>query len=302
MLTFNNDAALKARNITFAEKLCPRVGDSDKHRTREKLFWSSRQWCEAGYVCQKGPDCDHRFSADEIGIPVSIAYAERALFLDLPTEQAKLWMPRFLRSIPVGVDLESAGTWTKLALDVLAHPVHGLLNFARERDQYEAVSVVIGLFDIDCRDEATWEKAADACMRAHNKSPNNNGRLNSAESLNHAGCMACYSASFFARSFKDQRNAARAISWSGWALRYHTAGHYIDRAERSYKTRYHTSEVGIFSGIGIANDADGAGERTRAAHNVRVADSLIRVLQEAAPGNIMQRLVRRTIERVKRAA
>jgi hypothetical protein len=301
MITFNGDTGVKQRVLDVAASFAGRIGKKDKQNDRNKLFWSRRQWCPGQYVCQKGDQCDHRFYADEIGVPVAVAYAERAVFLELSDKDARGWWKRFLTAIPVGVDLDEAQVWKKLALFVLAHPQHGLITFAHDREQYDAIRDVIELFRSDSKDAAAWDAAAAAAMAAYHKAPGSNTRMEAPEALKHAGGMACYATYYFARSFADQRFASEAISWSGWCSRYKTYAHFMG-AQRDPHDDVKVDDRGMVNAgaalwasgqwLRLSDEGDRLGEVQRSLHNTRVANELVGLMVAATPRHPVVRVLR----------
>lgn len=220
MVTFNGNGAVKQRLIVLARSFAPRILDNNKDRTREKLFWSEREWCDSTFVCQKGKDCDHRFYADQIGVPVGLAYAERAVFLDLPTAAAKKWWPTFLDAIPVGVTLSEGDIMRNIAIAMITDSRYGLLVNTTGGDQHGAVSDILDLYLAGETDAARWKAAADKANRVYHKSPYNNNRMKKDEARKHQGCVATRAAYYLARAAEDPRNWAHAVSEAGWVFRY----------------------------------------------------------------------------------
>ena len=95
MQAFNNSKEAKLSLVDFAASRGELVSDSAQKR--ETIFWSQHGWCPGSYICQKEGKCKHRFYADEIGVPVAVAYAERSLFLQLPDGMARRWWKDFLQ-------------------------------------------------------------------------------------------------------------------------------------------------------------------------------------------------------------
>ena len=286
MATFHSDPMLKARLMEIADGLAASI--TDKSGEREKLNWSSRQWCPAPYVCQKGPACDHHYYADEIGVSVSLAYAERAIFLNLSTAQARGWWKRFFKAIPVGVELDEASVISRLSVEIL----NKLLVYTQDAEQYGAVKTIIDLFEMRCVDQELWDKAAARATAAHHKSPYDNRRMEAEEARRHAGCMACYAASYFARSVKDPRYISEAISWSGWPMRYFTYAQHMASCSDPRKkvpvddrgmVNVGTALFASGQWMRISEKGDELGEVERHSHYFWVSQKLIEALDEANP-------------------
>jgi hypothetical protein len=272
MLTYKCDKNAKRKLVEQAAALSWRVSDNDKHHGREKLYWSQRTWCQAPYVCQKGEDCDHRFYADQVGVPLGVAYAERALFLELPTSVAKTWSSRFLSAIPVGVDLDEAGVFRDFALYLLADPVNGAIAFADNEKQHEAISRVIALFEEDCEDLVAWEGAEQAARKASWSDRFDDNSSEPKEVRAKAGRQACSTADYLCRAFKDPRYAAEAVQWSAWAHRYRVKAEYTARRLR---------ETGEDCAWVYAGTGESRGEQERFRQYERIAEVLIDILKRS---------------------
>lgn len=291
MLTFNGKPELKARLISFAASLRDRIAGSEKHGERQKLFFSSRQWCPSAYICQKGEGCDHRFYADEIGVPVAIAYTEHALFLELPKRAASNWWPRFLSAIPVGVAAEVTETWfPALAQRLLTDKQHGMLQYAADGEQHAAIAAVLALFEQDSTDESAWEAAAKAANAVYHKGPYNNRRMEAAEARQQAGAEACLAAAHLAWAYKDPRHAAEAVQWSGWCARYSVYSQHLQVQHDPRKDVKTTMQHGIaMVNVGESLWAGGQwmrqsdegnrlGEVARAEHYAWLANELVSII------------------------
>lgn len=100
MISFHGDEAIK-------EKYLARVLH---HRELDHLVqgigWESNgttKGCAVGCTLEA---YDHSRYPIELGIPTWLAHLEDRIFEGLPVESAMEWPERFLRAIPVGVDLE----------------------------------------------------------------------------------------------------------------------------------------------------------------------------------------------------
>lgn len=221
MKCFNGNTETKRRILQRAHEAGIRA---TRGEDRKAIFWSRRSCCPAPYVCNK-PNCDHSFYTAEIGVPVTIAYAEHSLFNELSDRSAGRWPTRFLNALSVEIEGELLNkVWRDMALFVLADPKHGLLNVARTPEQTDAIVAIIELFEADGQDADAWKQAASNARQVSYKGPDTNCRLEGAPALLAAGAKACYAASYFASAFGNPRYTAEALSWSAWAFRYRKYG------------------------------------------------------------------------------
>lgn len=297
MQTFNGDRHLKTRLLSAAGLLSSRIASCDSKTRRDSIYFSARSACDPQFLCNK-PGCDHRFYADEVGVPVSIAYAERALFLELPDDIAAVWWKRFLSAIPVGVDLDEKAVFRALALYVLEAPEHGLLSYVHTGEQHAVISAVADLYRNNSPDADAWKAAADNARKAYGKSRYNNSRMESEEALMEAGCTACRAAACFADAFSEPRYADTAIATSGWCARYKyyalsLAGYRDQNKDVKVDERglVNVGEALWASGMRVRDmdKCEHIGEGERSKHYVRVASHLVKLLKAAAPGNFITR-------------
>lgn len=274
--TFHGSPTFKQHLLSFAARICGQFGSFEKVQ-RSELYFSSAKWCQSPYVCNQGKGCKHRFYADEVGVPVGIAYIERALFLNAPPIMARHWWTNYLQALPVGVDLSTHAIEADVAKFVLGK----LLNFVNSGEQRAAVQEVLDLFTADCQDEALWKAAATTARRVYQKSPYDNRRMEYQEAFEHAGCMACLSASYFAASFEDPRTLAEAVSWSAWAVRYHNYAILMQSVDRKGALWYSCAER-----------SETKSEALRHEFYQDIGDFFLNQLRQAAPGNTFQRSLR----------
>ncbi|MBK9771006.1 MAG: hypothetical protein IPP57_09305 [Candidatus Obscuribacter sp.] len=214
MSTFNGDRALKAQYLSRAAHMSVR----SKKEDRKQLYFSNNCWCEAGYVCQR-QDCQHRFYAEEIGVPVALAYTERALYLNLPKDDVPYWPRRFIDALPVGMSKSGLErVCREFALYLLTDPVVGLYSYAFTPQHYQAIAAVIELYRTGSNDAAAWEEAAKAAHRASHVESCRSSY--SVEGYHKAGGQACSAAGYLASAHSDPRRFADAVSWAPWAERY----------------------------------------------------------------------------------
>lgn len=306
MQAFKNNPDLKAKVLGYATARAQELVDDENggFRQRQGLFWS-QGWCPASYVCAKEGKCKHHFYADELGLPVAVAYAERSLFLDLPMSAARNWWKNFIQAIPVGVDLEAARVWNQLALYVLADKQHGLVNYAGAPEQIAAIQRVIALYEENSTDAEAWELAADEAILA-SRSDYNGTRMEAEEARKHAGCEACDAAHYFARCFADQRYANEAINRSGWCVRYKVYADYMSR-QSNPRDKVPVDDRGMVNvgqalyasmeWVGISEKGDHAGEDARREHYERVAGVFLRLIKDSNGVSTATRFMRGLVAR-----
>ncbi len=283
MQSFNSNRETRRDLIQRAHDAGLRAASGED---RKHIFWSRRNWCEAGYVCSK-PDCDHSFYTAEVGVPLSIAYAERALFLELSDHAAGKWPARFLKTLPFGINSELLNeVWSKLSLFVLADRRFGLLSLSRTPEQTDAIMRVIELIKAKSTDANAWAEAARNAHRISRQGPDTNYRLKGEPAMLAAGAMACHGASEFAYAFGNPRYAAQALSWSAWAFRYRKYGELMLQVKENRVPADENGMVNLGASLwahGLwsrqAERCESAGEEVRQAMYEVYADELIRLLK-----------------------
>ncbi len=221
MLLFNGNAETKRRLLLSAREAGNRVARGEDRRA---IFWSRRSWCQAPYVCNK-QGCDHSFYASEVGVPLTLAYAEHALFNELSEGHASKWPERFLNTLSTAVDGEALHqAWRDFALFVLNDDAQGLISVARTPEQRDTILRIVELFESNSSDENAWKEAGRFARQVSHSGPDTNRRLESEPALVAAGAKACYAAAHFAYTAENPRYAAEAVSWAAWAFRYRKYG------------------------------------------------------------------------------
>lgn len=215
MIAFNGDKALKAQYLNRAGQMAVRF---NRKEDRKQLYFSNNCWCEATYVCNRG-GCQHRFYAEEIGVPVALAYAERALYLHLPESDVARWPQRFIQALPVGITARGLErVCREFALYLLTDPSVGLYSYAVTPQHYQAIGAVIELYRSGSTDAAAWQSAASQAHRA-GSTESHRGPY-SVDAHHKAGAQACTAAAYLAAAHSDPRRYADAVSWAPWAERY----------------------------------------------------------------------------------
>jgi len=125
MLTFHGKQELKDE----------RIAQVRAHRLADQLvkgqYWQDGKGCAVGCTIHSS---DHRAYETELGIPVELAYLEDTIFENLSNGKAMLWPERFLRAIPVGVDLRATHINKRLVLAWLTDETRGLVPRIRNEE------------------------------------------------------------------------------------------------------------------------------------------------------------------------
>lgn len=237
--------------------------------------------------------------AEEIGVPVAIAYAERALFMALQKNQAAQWTKRFVEALPIGLATDRLDSvWRQLALFVLADSKYGLLNgcglsLSLTDDERSAIEKIIQLYDSSTTDAATAKAAARAARQLWWKGPHTNSLLKGKDAFSAVGAQAVYAASYFGLAIIDQRYAAQALSGSAWAFRYQKYAEAMAKIGEPIMPK--PDENGLVN-CGEAffalapwyrkvDDCESEGELVRLTMYEHYADEFIRLLRQAGREN-----------------
>ena len=135
MRAFHNDPAIKRKYLRRVR--AHRLADDIKHG----FYWQGGKGCAVGCTIHGG---EHRQYETELGIPQVLARLEDRIFEGTANGFAQLWPERFLRAIPVGADLSNV--WPRWAVWMLTDEVHGVLRFAQNEGQREAIQAVADLY------------------------------------------------------------------------------------------------------------------------------------------------------------
>jgi len=77
----------------------------------------------------------------ELGIPLSVAALENAIFNGLPADERAGWPAQFLQAIPVGADLSNV--WHEFAIWLLEDDYEGIMRFAKKSETVAAVFAAV---------------------------------------------------------------------------------------------------------------------------------------------------------------
>ena len=160
MLAFHNDPAIK-------EKYFMRLR---AHRAWNEINqgWGSWNNGRGSAVACTIHGSNYRAYESELGIPISLALLEDALFENLAPGKAEEWPESFLLAIQPGADL--AHVWSNFVDWMLADPSGGVVRFADEncvgtsfiitKQVSDAIREVAGLARDRCTDERSHQAGA----------------------------------------------------------------------------------------------------------------------------------------------
>ena len=240
MLTYHNDPAVKAK---YVSRLAA-------HRAAEHLVqglgWESNghtKGCAVGCTLEA---YNHALYPVELGLPLWLAYLEDSIFEGLPKGEAEQFAEDFLRSIPVGVDVEPVRFHLTIAR--MERLLEGL---AENREAYadkcrDALNAVIAWCrlelagDSSAAESAAWSAASAAMSAARSAA-------RSAESAEMSAWSAAWSAESAAMS-------AWSAAWSAARSTESAAA----SAERSAESAAWSAESAARSAAESAESAESA--------------------------------------------
>lgn len=158
VLTFHGRPEIKAFFVSRARS----------HREADEIvkgqYWQDGKGCAVGCLIHGDR---HAQLAEELGIPLQMAYLIDHLLEGQPNEPAKDFPVRFVEAIPVGVDLEPV--MDRFFLALLSNPQHGVILSANAAVR-DPIETVIALYrrqvegNYPSREE--WRAAYSAAYRA----------------------------------------------------------------------------------------------------------------------------------------
>lgn len=123
VISFHGDEQIKQKYLTRVRN----------HRLADQIvqgvYWEDGKGCAVGCTVHSS---NHWAYQDELGIPNQLAYVQEFLFENMSNADAKMFPERFLRAIPVGVDLYPA--FWKFVLFALLDEKNGLSSLGNHRD------------------------------------------------------------------------------------------------------------------------------------------------------------------------
>ena len=287
MTTFNGKKELKAACL---ERANIEQGRLNAGEDRKLLFWSRRQWCDPDIKCEI-PDCKHEFYSVEVGIPVAIAYAERAFYLTLPLYAAANWPSRFLEYTPLDVEVDDV--WRKFVTNVLSDNEHGMLNFARNRLQNDAIVLSLEDWEQDVSLEDSWVSAIEACDHVCQTG----GTLTPSskeEAFEASGYWAARTAGDIARSHSQPRFAASVIRHMAEPVRLKAIGTFLasqqdPRQKLTRDTSWTVKDKINQEWDQLLAQACTVGDSERDRELIRLSDLFLAMLWEKAPPGPVKR-------------
>ena len=161
-------------------------------------------------------DVSNHKNYELFGIPMLLARLEDVIFEGLPEVHYEKWPEQFLKAINVGADLSTV--WPKFAVWLMIDKKYGVLQYARNHKQKEAIKMVAYLYK-------------------------NNGSIDDFKKAK-AAALACYSsaaafAAYAAAATFDYTSAyAAATSASYAATAADSTAYAATSAAATYDTRY----------------------------------------------------------------
>ena len=136
-------------------------------RFQRGAYWEDGKGCAVGCTLhdfRPGKESNHNLYPELFGIPRDLAELEDAIFEGLPNGSAAEWPLRFTRAIKPGSDLTMV--WHRFAAWLLTDPVDGVIRFAENDRQRDAIRNVARLHERVFGGEAPKEKEWDAAWAA----------------------------------------------------------------------------------------------------------------------------------------
>jgi hypothetical protein len=171
-------------------------------------YWEDGKGCAVG--CLVHGD-SHQDLADQLGIPLQMAFLIDLLFEGMPVEQSKIFPLRFVQAIPTGKDLEPV--MDRFFLALLSDPTQGVMLSANDsvKDQIQAI---IDLYTrqvaLDYPSVEEWRAAARAAYRAADSAAYSAASSAAYRAADRAADRAAYSAASSAAYRAADSAASRA--------------------------------------------------------------------------------------------
>jgi hypothetical protein len=210
-----------------------------KHQLADEIikgkYWEGGKGCAVGCLVHGE---SHAQLAEELGMPIQMAYLIDRLFEGMPLDKAKAFPLRFVKSLPVGKDL--GPVMDRFLLALLSDPENGVMLSVSESVR-PAIQTVIDLYtrqvagDYPSREE--WRAADSAAYSAAYSGVDSaaasavyRAAYSAAAS---AAASAVYSAESSAESSAAASAAARAASRAVYRAVYRAAeeNHYLWQSE-----------------------------------------------------------------------
>jgi len=188
MISFHGDSKIK-------EKYLARV---KRHREADNLVrgigWENGRGCAVGCTLE---NYDHKAYETELGVPEWLARVEDTLFEGMSKDDAMEWPERFLKAIPIGVDLE------KVKAPFLIFVLESALETFDHAKFPECKKAIDSVIDLYRSGETNLEKyRAAACV------DNDNAAARAAAYTTRAARAAAYTARAAARTAAYAARAA----------------------------------------------------------------------------------------------
>lgn len=134
VLSYHDDKAVKTKFVARARA----------HQKADEIvkgqYWEDGKGCAVGCLVHGS---SHNKLAEELAIPLQMAYLIDRLFEGMPIEAAKKFPLRFVQAIPVGADLEKV--MDRFFLALLSDPKQGVMLSANDSVR-SRIQTVIALY------------------------------------------------------------------------------------------------------------------------------------------------------------
>jgi hypothetical protein len=132
MLSFHGKQGIKTKyiNRVHAHKIADEIVKGQ--------YWEEGKGCAVGCTIHSS---DHSSYEKELGIPEWLARVEDTLFEGMSTNKAKLWPEKFLKAIPIGVDLNQIKVLFLVYILESAHESTHSAKFNRKKNS-DLVTVI----------------------------------------------------------------------------------------------------------------------------------------------------------------
>jgi hypothetical protein len=198
MLSFHNKQSIKTKYLKRVHL----------HRVADEIvkgkYWEEGKGCAVGCTIHSS---DHNSYEKELGIPEWLARVEDTLFEGMSLEAAKAWPEKFLKEIPLGVDLNQIKVpFTVYILESARESMH-----AAKFDKKKNPRVVAAIKQCDEAIDKVIAYHESGDSAAHSAA---HSAAYSAASAADSAASAARSATSAARSATSAASAARSAAYS----------------------------------------------------------------------------------------
>ena len=116
-------------------------------------YWQNGKGCAVGCTVHSSK---HKAYETEMGIPMILARLEDKIFEGLPNNKAKEFPLRFIKAIPIGVDLSNV--WRKFMIWLLIDEKEGVIQYAKTEKSKKAIQDISDAFSVSLTQVVPYEK------------------------------------------------------------------------------------------------------------------------------------------------